>query len=423
MTTDARLALALQRRAGNRAVARLIAPQRMLARYESAEHVAIGDRYLRELSSFVTTAEGQEWVRRYGLDTSGLAGDELLTGGTIRAGGRNLTAGDVIALGGDFYASPEALARADPREIDDLRDAMDKERRRELHGSELNAKYQEITLRYRPRSESYLELAKKNAPHFTPGNRREWRRLHEVALEIARRPITSDDRINERNRNEALLTDAFACHFLTDAFAAGHLFDKTTLEAAIRRHLQNNPARPANPELSAYYGLVSSQGATDLLVLKNIHDRLNAEGFEVTNAKGMRWRTYGDDRLARSADTQRIAALAVFMSRRQLSQARAGGDPRPEDVLALLPDDASVARATELAISYIPAAVADIGGLMYRQRGIASTELGKVAGSIVESNLAVIAAPGRERQILEAQETARRTGLPTPAPQFQVLSW
>ena len=419
--TDPRLVLALQRDAGNRAVGRLVAPRRVLARYESAEHVAIGDGYLRELADFVTTGEGEAWVRSYGLasELADLPRDELLTGArTIEAGGRRLTAGDVIALGGDFYASPEALASADPSEIDELRAAMDAERRGALAGSELNARYQDITLRHRPRSESYLELAKLNEPHFTPGNRREWRRLHEAALGIARRP-----NLTERDFNQALLTDAFACHFLTDAFAAGHLFDKTALEVAIRRHLQREPARPANPELGAYYGLVSLKGATDLLVLKNVHDRLNVEGFDATNAKGMRWRTYGDARLDRSRHTQRIAALAVYLSRRQLYVARRGGDAQPEDVLALLPDDATVARATERAVSYIPDAAADIGGLMYRQRGIASTELGRLPGAIVESNLAVIGSPGRERQILDAQETARRTGLPTPAPQFQVLSW
>jgi len=49
-----------------------------------------------------------------------------------------------------------------------------------------------------------------------------------------------------------------------------------------------------------------------LLVLKNIHDRLNAEGVEVKNAKGMAWRTYGDAHLKLGRETQRIAALAVY---------------------------------------------------------------------------------------------------------------
>ena len=53
------------------------------------------------------------------------------------------------------------------------------------------------------------------------------------------------------------------------------------------------------------------------------------------------------------------------------------------------------------------------------------TELpgGKFFGPIVESNLAVIGSPQRERQILEAQERAQKDRLPTPATQFQVFSW
>ena len=410
------VAVGLQRRIGNRAVARLVAKpaRRVLARYESAEHLDLGDRYLADLALFISTEEGIAWAKRYGLEKEAAAlardaGKKL----TIKAAGRELTPGQVIALGGDFYASPDSLAAANPQEVDELLGAIGKEASGALAGSDLNAEYQSITLKHRSRDESYLELAKKNEPHFTPGNRREWRRLHEEAVRLAR----------DAKLDQALLYDAFACHFLTDAFAAGHLFDKRTLEVEIRNHLQQHPARPANPELTLYYGLVEAKGATDLLVLKNIHDRLNVEGFDVKNAKGMAWRTYGDTRLKEAHDTQRIAALAVYVSRLQVYKAQSGGQPNADDVLALLPDDDSVRKATERAISYIPAAVADIGGLMYRQRGMAKTELPKLVGPIVSANLATIGAPDRERQILDAQESARKTGLPTPAPQFTVLQW
>jgi hypothetical protein len=60
---------------------------------------------------------------------------------------------------------------------------------------------------------------------------------------------------------------------------------------------------------------------------------------------------------------------------------------------------------------------------MYRQCGMAKTELPSIVGPIISANLATIGAPDRERQILEVQESARKTGLPTPAPQFTVLQW
>ena len=412
--------LALQSWAGNSAVAAVLgrrAQQPVLARYEAPEHIKIGDQYLGDLADYLGTTEGAAWVKKYGLtkDVSGLAQDEMLRGKRrIRAGGKELTPGEVIALGGDLYASPEALETAKPKELEELLEIMAAEGSGKLHGNEANQKYQEVTLKYRSRDESYLELAKKNDPHFTPGNRAEWRRLHEQALQLAQDPKQFD---------RALLWDAFASHFLTDAFAAGHVFDKAKLQTAIELHLSQRPARPANPELGAYYGLVQLKGATGLLVLKNIHDRLNAEGVDVKNAKGMAWRTYGDAHLKLGKETQRIAALAVYLSRRQVYEARSGAKPKPDDVLAFLPDDESVRKATELAVSYIPAAVDDIGGLMYRQRAMAKTELPPILGAIAESNMATIASPARERQILEAQETARKTGLPTPAPQFTIAEW
>jgi hypothetical protein len=414
----------LQRTAGNRAVARLLAPRPttcVLQRYESPEHQDIGDRYFSELASFVGAQGGADWVKKYGLeaDVRGIGTDPMLNRGAgIKLGDRTLTPGDVIALSGDFYASPEALEKANPKELEEILDAIGKERRGELSGAEANAAYQAITLRYRSRDQSFLELAKRNEPHFTPGNRKEWRRLHEVALALARG--AKDD---PKALNRALLTDAAAAHFLTDAFAAGHLFDKSKLELAIDLHLRQHPAAPSNPEMSLYYGLVNSQGAMGLLVLKNIHDRLNAEGVDVTNQRGMTWRTKGDARLATAPDTQRIAALAVFMSRQQIYQAHAGAEVNADAVMALLPNDASVERTTQLAISYIPSAAADVTALMYRQRGVAKTELPPILGPIITSNLATIAAPDRDKQIFQAQETARKTGLPTPAPQFTIASW
>lgn len=414
----------LQRAAGNRAVARLFgsrAPARLVQRYESPEHQDIGNRYFGELASFADTEGGADWIKKYGLqsDLAGIEKDPMLHGKVgIRVGDRTLTPGDVMALSGDFYASPEALEKADPKELEEILATIARERRGELTGAEANAAYQQITLRYRTRDESFLELAKRNAPHFTPGNRQEWRRLHDRAVELAR--AAKDD---PQALNRALLTDAAAGHFLSDAFASGHLFDKAKLELAIDLHLRAQPATPANPEMSLYYGLVNSKGAMGLLVLKNIHDRLNVEGVEITNQRGMAWRTYGDARLAKAPDTQRIAALAVFMSRQQIYQANRGAQVNPDAVMALLPDDASVARTTQLAISYIPAAAADVTALIYRQRGVAKTELPPIIGSIIGANLATIAAPGRDKEIFQAQETARRIGAPTPAPQFTVASW
>jgi hypothetical protein len=46
-------------------------------------------------------------------------------------------------------------------------------------------------------------------------------------------------------------------------------------------------------------------------------------------------------------------------------------------------------------------------------------------GAIVESNLATVGHPGREREVVEMVESARRIGLEEPivAPSFTVFSW
>jgi hypothetical protein len=413
----------LQRTAGNRAVGRLVAPRatpRLLARFESPEHQDLGDKYFRDLAAFVGTAEGAAWVKQYGLgaDMAGMSTDPLLAGGRIRVGDRKLTPGEIISLHGDFYATPEALEKADPKEIDEILAAIERERRGELSGAQANATYQAITLRHRSRDQSFLELAKRNEPHFTPGNRKAWRALHERALEMAR-GATEDPAAFDR----ALMFDAAAGHFLTDAFSAGHLFDKSKLETAIEQHLRAHPARPQNPEMSMYYGLVQFKGAMGQLVLKNIHDRLNGEGVDVTNGRGMAWRTYGDAQLKKAPDTQRIAALAVYVSRHQVQLASTGAKPDPDAVLAFLPDDRTVEKTTERAISYIPAAVDQVTDLMYRQREMAKTELPPWLAPIITSNLATIGAPNRAQQVLDAQETARKLRLPTPAPQFTIFNF
>ena len=429
--------LGLQRTAGNRAVARMLKADRpRLARYESPEHVDIGDRYAAELAAWVTTDEGRAWVAKYGLqeDVGGLESDWYALGKRkIGAGPMALSPGEIIALHGDFYEHWTDFATAPVEEVKEILTGIHLEREGKLENA--NARYEEITKKYRKDSKQhYLELAKRNTPHFTPGNRRQWRKMHTEALELAKRTtkgkgIFTAAQFGDQGAGhdpefeKALFIDAAAGHFLTDAFASGHLFDKDALEVAITMYLRDHTPKPDNPEMSTYYGIVGAAGAMPQLVLKNVHDRMNREGFEVTNGRGMKWRTFGDQYLAKAQDTQRIAALAIYVSRRQVYQARAGADPDPAKVESFLPDQASIDRATEVAKSYIPWAVSEISGLIYRQRSMAPTQFGPILGKIVESNIQTIGSPGRERQLLDVKERAERTGQPQVAPQFTVASW
>ncbi len=402
-----------------------------IQRYESPEHQDFGDKGLKDLAAFLASPEGKQWLEQYKIDpnaVSKLGQDPFLSGKKITVGKLELSPGDVIALMGDFYRSPEALMNAPPEEVADLLNAIKRERAGELGGGKANEAYQDITAKYRPQSDTYLELAKINKPHFSPGNRDAWLKLHNEALKKAREAATRPQALQE-----ALLMDAAGGHFLTDAFASGHLFNKLELEVQIINYIRANPPRPANPEMQGYFGLSDAFGVMPQLVLKNIHDRLNTEGVEISNAKGMKWRTYGDDRLKNAQETLRIGSLAIYLSRQQIIRAQQAGaaDPDPTEVLDLLPDTESMAKVTAKAAGYIPAAANDVAGLLYRQRGsvkagLASTlppVVGPVVGGIIKSNIETIGNPAREKQLLDLQDQARTSGGPRVAPQFTVLSF
>lgn len=121
-----------------------------------------------------------------------------------------------------------------------------------------------------------------------------------------------------------MLIDTFGGHFLTDSFASGHLFDKQKLEVEIDLWLAKNKVSPPTPEMASYYAAIGTN--TTQLVLKNIHDRLNAEGIEVSNRRGMTWKAFGNDHLKSAPESLRIGAWTVFESRRGEAPGD-GGEP------------------------------------------------------------------------------------------------
>lgn len=410
-----------------------------LHRYEAPEHQDFGDRGLADLADFLQTDEGKVFADQLSQPASlkGLSGDPFLMGKVFLVNGVRLTVGDIIAMAGDFYPDPTHLLNADPAELTEIRDAIQEERDGKLKGGKANERYQAITQKYiglgkRDAKESFIGLAKVNAPHFTPTNRAAWKALHKQALKEARLAIKDAAKLDA-----ALLRDTFGGHFLTDAFASGHLFDKQKLEAAIQFWQSTNTVTPSNPEMSAYYGIIG--GNMGQLILKNIHDRLNSEGVEVSNKRGLKWKTYGDDHLKDGPDSLRIGALAVYESRQQILAANRGGptesDSLDEDhsneVLDLLPDDASVDMATKKAISYIPSAAAGVTSLIYRQRGAGALALkeqlgvaGSILAPIIKSNIATIADPGREKQLLDLERRSQQMNSgKLLAPQFTIFDF
>jgi hypothetical protein len=381
-----------------------------IQRYESPEHQDLGDKYLEELFDFIQREDGEKWAKEHGIDprrlVQDIAQDPVRRNKAIKVRpGLELTPGQIISLMGDFYATWKELQHAPKEEIDRLLAVMAKER---AGGVDANVEYEKIT------QGRYTKLARVNTKHFAPKNRDAWQDLHLQAMAKARQAATDKD---TSLMEEAYLMDAAGGHFLTDAFASGHLFDSAKVEVAIRRYLNDNPIREENPEMQALTAGMEAFGLAASLVLKNVHDRMNAEGFEVTNAKGTKWKTYGDNHLKNAQETRRIAAYAVFVSRQQVTRAKQGESPDASEVLDLLPDAKTVERATGQAYACIPRATREIALLVHRNKGMLDTlKLGRpVLPFVLKSFVGTISDPGR-RKTLEDYERRRELDSTTPYP-------
>ncbi|MFO8874684.1 hypothetical protein SC743_10035 [Legionella pneumophila serogroup 1] len=114
----------------------------------------------------------------------------------------------------------------------------------------------------------YLKLAMENYDHFTPNNLIAYKSGHHVALQQALKA----KRTGKRSDLEiAYAMDAFACHYLSDHFAAGHL-------------------RTPREELSA----IITPTVLGALLSNYMHNEENKYGIHVTNNLGEQWMVYGD---------------------------------------------------------------------------------------------------------------------------------
>jgi hypothetical protein len=335
--------LALQSVIGNRGFQRLTAkpaPARVVARYDTGEHAQFGD-------------DRVVYVR----------------------GDVQITESEMIALGGDLYERPEDLNQADLAELRTLVALVRRDRNAYLHvgGAKhvSNAEWQDATKKGAHRTKSFVDLANDNATHYAPrekgsdkrDHKAEWERIHRQALDIAHTATTADD------ARRALAYNAFAAHFLTDAFAAGHLISKQDVidfanadwryddtwgtlfkESRVTREIAERLlADPrSGPKLRGYkiriasWGDMSLEKLSELLygmaddhpelfwepLVKLIHDSLGNRGVEVTNARGDGpWILPGDGSLEGSPETIRIGNAAVTQSEQNLVVAHATAGP------------------------------------------------------------------------------------------------
>jgi hypothetical protein len=328
---------ALQAGAGNSALSRWLArapsrrvTERTLQRWDSPEHVALGDTAAGSGASLtILAAHDRDLPNRSSPGSLTGRWARVWATGTPeqkRAMTQGLTYGEVVALSGDFYRGWDALNNASLWEVITLIPL--------IRGHATTTELQEAT------GGRYLALAAQNVEHFSnvASGRRNidvWRRMHIEAIGEARAGRT----------NRAWGINGMADHYLTDAFSGGHI------------------RTPRDRLTGSAMGNIES---------KILHDLDNQYGVLVTNARGdAPWIAYGDERFftAGNADNRRIALEAVRLSRQDIADALAGGSagagagfaaerlvPRPVDPNA---DRWTGRTPTYVATPYGPVRVSD----------------------------------------------------------------
>jgi hypothetical protein len=228
-----------------------------------------------------------------------------------------LTYGEIVALSGDFYESAEDLFDEKPaalpwlwadNDLGDLLDALKKEVGWiNLPPGQRGTSYPDQSVALWWNAKSYAELALRNTSHFGWHNALTYVANHEAALRLAAlAAVETDSARRSLLWRQALYTNGFADHFLTDGFAAGHV---RTPAAEIRawgagRGMDDKRAgvlvkiiHDQDGHVAELHGQVDHAAATS--------------GLRVTNARGDRFVTHCDGQLFLSGTQSAAVGQAV----------------------------------------------------------------------------------------------------------------
>lgn len=272
----------------------------------------------------------------------------------IPVNGVKFTYAELIATA-DFYDNYDQMAKAAATELTRLKSLIDRSKRyyeKRILGTGSGGSQPTDTDWQSATGGRYLKLAEDNFAHFAPPNstyissfssskpnhKSEWEKYHQRAIGVMR--AGKDSTVVDG----ALAVNAFGDHFLTDAFSAGHLFNKDDLSEYFKSRVlsggkvntdgvkmfDNIAAKAFTGKLKEAFskhetverkgfgifrpnidsadifskllqGIMEQQpdiiGKT--MVAKLLHDALNSHsgGVPVTNKKGDTWNLTGDDSL------------------------------------------------------------------------------------------------------------------------------
>jgi hypothetical protein len=330
--------------------------------FEGGEHTAIGD------SAMLYFAQGDP-------------GDVAWNVQLHLPNGAQFTYGQIVALGGDFYGVParpisdgttpedriarfvaafETLATnpaavAESKEIlavmkieidavnAALFDGQPASTAYAKLGDSLSYKWEFIT------KGRYLSLAAVNWDHFSQHAVSAYQAGHAAALAQAVVAHGSPQRDQRARLELAYAMNAFADHFLSDLFSAGHV-------------------RTPRKEL---YEISSVHLAASALA-RFMHNEDSRYGLNVSNQQGVSWRAYGDDRYFDSVDNQNLTLVdqTVQLSADEVFQAFLSGqapDPGSYQALSWIVDLGAVQDYEDFARNNAPLFIKDDAGVWPRK--------------------------------------------------------
>ncbi|MGR3912318.1 MAG: DUF4116 domain-containing protein [Candidatus Rhabdochlamydia sp.] len=250
---------------------------KLLGGFGGSEHAAIGEA----------------------ISLQGLEGDQTV----LTVGSHQLKFSHIVALAGDFYAIPgeaislpggddnaktvrfqnafNTLVKADHEELKAILAEIAKESREVKESGTPHHCYSHCTAKgmhaLKQIKKDYQELLIDNSDHFEKNAEDAYRIGHTLALQVAKEAGHTQ---NLEKLKEAYALDAFACHFLTDLFAAGHIRNQRgDLEVFLREELKFSPGM--SKKLAGV--LTGAQ-----------HEEDGNNGLDVQNQEGKTWRSYGD---------------------------------------------------------------------------------------------------------------------------------
>ena len=264
--------------------------------------------------------------------------DALLAG---QSPGVRFSYADLLAMG-DLYEDAQQMQNASVAELTKLKELIERSTRF-YAGAQAGNADPSLDVSHsdwaRATGKRYRRLADDNYEHFAPdvlfgtattrNHKAAWEHYHRQAIEEAQRLGLPENQNVDYIPESALIINAFGDHFLTDAFASGHLVNKAVLIDRFKRNFYTSAGK-LNSAAGAFFERVANKAFTGevkrrfevleerqtrcfkhwnidttnafrkLLVgiaeqapdavsniaAKTIHDHLNKTGIEVTNGAG-----------------------------------------------------------------------------------------------------------------------------------------